>query len=128
MAEKFFDLAVVTAECCSDEEYLRSAISRIYFATHLLAVQRMSRKYANFEVEGRAEDHGAVIRALNVGKTRRLSDILRKLRARRNHADYHIGSPVEGCDRCNEGATVTSRDWTDCRGEARQCFTALLTL
>jgi hypothetical protein len=128
MAEKFFDLAMVTAECCSDEEYLRSAISRIYFATHLLAVQRVSRKRANFEVEGRAEDHGAVIRALNIGKTRRLADMLRSLRARRNHADYHVGNPVGGCPSCEVGMGIAGLDWTSCRDEAKRCFTALLTL
>lgn len=93
----FYDLACATAECRGEEAYLRSAISRMYFANHLLAVMKAAQKFAGFEALSKGEDHGHVIRAFRVGKTRGLAELLQGLRDRRNHADYHIGADLADC-------------------------------
>jgi hypothetical protein len=128
LVTKFFDLALATTECSSNEEYLRSAISGIYFATHLLASVQARRKYEGFSVGGNADDHGAVIRALRRGRARRLSDLLQDLRESRNHADYHLDIPLEDCRYCKDGMIVTLSDWERCRARATTCFDGLNSL
>lgn len=122
----FYELARATAECSSEEAYLRSAISRMYFANHLLAVIKAKEKMPELDVQSRGEDHGNVIRAFRKGKTRKLSDLLHSLRDRRNHADYHVEPSSMECKFCRRGtAQVTAVDWDRCLEEAKRCFEGL---
>jgi hypothetical protein len=128
LVTKFFELALATTQCSTEEAYLRSAISRVYFATHLLASAQARRKYQGFSVGGNADDHGAVIRVLRQGRARRLSDLLQDLREARNHADYHLDIPLEDCRYCKDGLTVELSDWERCRARAKTCFDGLSAL
>lgn len=122
----FYELALATAECSKGEAYLRSAISRMYFANHVLAVIKAAQKFADFEARTTGEGHAHVIRAFRKGKTRNLSNLLESLRDRRNHADYHVELAQEDCKFCRRGTVeVTSMDWVQCRDEAKRCFEGL---
>jgi hypothetical protein len=125
----FYELACATAACSTEEAYLRSAISRIYFANHLLAIIKATQKFAGFEAQSKGEDHGHVIRAFRRGPTRRLSDLLQGLRDRRNHADYHIELANADCKFCRRRTVdVTTTDWENCLAEAKRCFAGLESL
>ncbi|MCA9709877.1 MAG: hypothetical protein KDK70_28825, partial [Myxococcales bacterium] len=100
-----------------------SAISRMYFANHLLAVIKATERFGGFEASAKGEDHGHVIHAFRRGKTRVLSDLLQSLRDRRNHADYHIELANTDCKFCRRGTVeVTPDDWQQCLAEAERCF------
>jgi hypothetical protein len=127
LVEEFFALAKATAACSPAEEYLRSAISRVYFANHLLAINR-ARKFAGFSTDGNADDPARVIRILKQGRARRFGELLGGLRERRNHADYHTETPSEDCPHCRDGVTVKTTDWEECLAEAEKCFDGLRRL
>lgn len=128
LAEEFFALAKATAACNPAEEYLRSAISRAYFANYLLAADRARKKFAGFSADGNADDHARVIRTLKQGRTRRLGEFLLGLRERRNHADYHTATRSDDCPHCRDGVTVNAADWQECLAEAEKCFAGLRRL
>jgi hypothetical protein len=83
----FNEFALWLVSVRTDEASLRSAISRVYYSGHLLAVQRLMEK--GWEPTGRGEDHGKVIFELKKRNKRNLSDALFALREFREHADYH---------------------------------------
>jgi hypothetical protein len=126
---EFLELARQTAKCSQQEVYLRSAISRAYFANHVLAVARAAQKFKGFEAGGTGDDHARVINAFKVGKTSQIANLLTSLRRRRNHADYHIEVAAEGCKFCRDGSVaVAEPDWIECLVEAERCFARLLAL
>jgi hypothetical protein len=88
-AREFRDLADWLVTNRNNEASLRTAISRIYYAAHLLARERLIAK-RNWSPTGRGNDHSGVIIALRQGRTRQLSDNLRELLRLREHADYHL--------------------------------------
>ena len=86
------------------EASLRTAISRIYYAAHLLARESLRTKHG-WEPTGRGDDHSAVIRELRRGKTTSLGFNINELRRLREHADYHL----ESID------TIVNRDCRHCQ-------------
>ena len=88
-AAEFNSLALWLIDQRTDESSLRTAISRVYYAGHLLAVQGLKRK-KGWEPKGTGENHRGVILELRAGTTRGLSDRLNQLRMLREHADYHL--------------------------------------
>ena len=87
-AKDFHTLAIWLIQQNTNEASLRTAISRVYYASHLLAVERLVLK--GWNPTGSGQDHTGVIRRLNQGRTRHLANKLRKLYELRQHADYHI--------------------------------------
>lgn len=87
-ARDFYDLALWLVQQRVDEVSLRTAISRVYYAGHLLAVQRLMQK--GWEPRGGGEDHGRVLQELRSRRTRNLAGMLDQLRELREHADYHL--------------------------------------
>lgn len=57
-AKGFYDLALWLVQQRTDEASLRTAISRVYYAAHLLAVQRLIQK--GWEAKGTGDDYGRV--------------------------------------------------------------------
>jgi hypothetical protein len=86
--EDFHKLAVLLAQNQPSEAAIRTAISRAYYACHLLGRQRLMR--LGWEPKGKGDDHGGVIRELKSRRTRPLGDQLDLLREHREHADYHM--------------------------------------
>jgi hypothetical protein len=86
--QDFHTFALWLSQHRTDEASLRTAISRAYYAGHLLAVQRLMQR--GWEPKGTGDDHRGVIRALRRGKTRHLADRLALLLEFREHADYHL--------------------------------------
>ena len=85
----FHTLAVwLSQQRPDDEASLRTAISRVYYAGHLLAVERLVQR--GWAPKGTGDDHMGVIRELNRGRTRHLAGRLRQLLEFREHADYHL--------------------------------------
>ena len=99
----FYTLALRLSQQRTDEASLRTAISRVYYAAHLLAVERLVQK--GWEPKGTGDDHMGVFRRLNRGATRHLAVKLRALLELREHADYHL----EATD------TVRNRDCKYCK-------------
>lgn len=59
LAKDFYDLALWLVQQRTDEVSLRTAISRVYYAGHLLAVQRLMQK--GWEPRGGGEDQGSTV-------------------------------------------------------------------
>jgi len=76
----------------TDEVAIRTAISRTYYAAHLLARDALVKKGWT---PPRGEVHGAVLAELRRRNKMRLAGDLAKLQRLRNHADYHV--------ECNSG-------------------------
>ena len=110
-AKDFYTLAIWLTQQRVDEASLHTAISRVYYAGHLLGVQRLRQK--GWEPKGSGDDHSGVIRELNRGRTRRLAIDLRELLELREHADYH----VEAAD------TVHNQDCKFCK-QIRELFSS----
>lgn len=110
-ARDFSSLAFWLVENRADEASLRTAISRVYYAAHLLAVRKPKN---NWVPTGKGDDHGGVIRALNRGKTKNLAGWLEQLREAREHADYHLEAPDtvfnQGCRFCRTIRESSSTD------------------
>jgi hypothetical protein len=87
-AKDFHILAIWLIQQRTDEASLRTAISRVYYAGHLLAVERLVPK--GWSPTGSGQDHNGIIRQLTRGKTRHLANKLRRLYEFRQHADYHV--------------------------------------
>jgi hypothetical protein len=123
------ELARRTAKCSQQEVYLRSAISRAYFANHVLAVAKAAQKFKGFEAGGTGDDHARVINAFRAGRTAVIANLLTNLRRRRNHADYHVEVAAEDCKFCRDGSVaVAEPDWAECLAEAERCFSRLLEI
>jgi len=99
----FHTLALWLSQQRTDEASLRTAISRVYYAAHLLAVERLVQR--GWEPKGTGDDHMGVFRRLDRGATRHLAVKLRTLLELREHADYHL----EATD------TVRNRDCKYCK-------------
>jgi hypothetical protein len=85
---EFNTLATWLVENATNEVHLRTAICRVYYAGHLLAVHRLRKK--GWEPNGSGDNHTGVIRRVRDGNTRLLGDELSRLRELREHADYHL--------------------------------------
>lgn len=85
----FYTLALWLSQNRTDEASLRTAISRAYYAGHLLAVQKLMER-RGWQPSGTGDDHRGVIRELRRGRTRHLADRLTLLLEFREHADYHL--------------------------------------
>lgn len=131
-ARNFYDLALWLIEQKTDESYLRTAISRTYFAGHLRAVQKLTKR--GWNPKGKGEDHGGVIRELKRGRTTQLSNYLNHLRMLREHADYHLDSFGPGgeqdcqfCRKVRESSALTDQNvtlshWQDAKEVGERCF------
>lgn len=97
---EFQTLALWLVEQRKDEASLRTAISRLYYACHLLAKHSLIEK-RNWTPSGRGDDHSGVIRELRRGKTTGLGNYLDNLRTFREHADYHVEPTVSGAENCS---------------------------
>jgi hypothetical protein len=131
LPSEFLELAKKTAACAEAEAYLRSAISRAYFANHVLAVQKATKKFKDFAARGTGDDHERVIKKFATGPTTMIAHLLRSLRRRRNHADYHIDAEArdEECAFCRAGGVgVDANAWDECLAEADKCFAKLLSV
>lgn len=87
-AKDFHTFALWLIQQNTDEASLRTAISRAYYASHLLAVQRLMQR--GWAPRGSGDDHGRILARLNHGATRHLANKLRTLLELRQHADYHM--------------------------------------
>jgi uncharacterized protein (UPF0332 family) len=101
----FYDLARWLVTQSHDESKLRTAISRVYYAAHHIALERLVQK--NWMTpSGTGNDHGAVIRELRNRRTRQLADNLSKLLELRQHADYHLDATLSArnasCSLCKQ--------------------------
>ena len=88
-AREFRDLADWLVNNRNNEASLRTAISRMYYAAHLLARDFLITK-RKWSPTGRGADHGSVIHELRRGPTSQISFKLAELRRLREHADYHL--------------------------------------
>ncbi len=118
----FYELAQWLVDQRIDESSLRTAISRVYYAAHLIALEKLVQK--NWTPKGRGEDHGGVIRELRTRKFRQLGDRLKRLLELREHADYHLEASLTVrnlyCSFCrqirdsnNQTAQIVSRNHWD---------------
>jgi len=139
-AAEFNSLALWLVEQRTDESSLRMAISRVYYAGHLLAVQGLKRK-KGWEPKGTGDDHRRVILELSPGTTRGLSDRLDQLRMLREHADYHLeaseSASNRGCSFCKKiresspsagDQNVTFDHWQNAKEVSNTCFSLLAKL
>ena len=84
----FYELAQWLVDQRKDESSFRTAISRVYYAAHLIALEKLVQK--SWTPKGRGEDHDGVIRELRNRRFRQLGDHLKRLLELREHADYHL--------------------------------------
>ncbi len=134
-AKDFSHLATWLVEQRTDEASLRTAISRIYYAAHLVAVRKLVEK--GWEPRGRGDDHGRVIHELRDRRYRNLADRLHRLRALREHADYHLepGASIlnTDCEFCKKlrqslvtaGMVTTHNHWVEAKGIGERLFPLL---
>jgi hypothetical protein len=81
----------VVEQNSNDEAGLRAAISRSYYAAHLIAREKLRQKGWSMAT-GFGSDHSAVIRELRTRRFRTHGDTLALLKECREHADYHLDS------------------------------------
>jgi hypothetical protein len=109
-ARDLSSLASWLTEQRTDEASIRTAISRVYYAAHLLVVRKPKN---NWVPTGTGADHRGVIRALNRGATTRLASLLEQLLELREHADYHVEATDtvfnRGCRFCKKIAASSSQ-------------------
>jgi len=113
----FYEFAAWLIETRQDEAALRTAISRIYYASHHLALQRLVAK-GSFEPKGTGDDHQGVIRTLRKGKTTNLGNYLDSLRRLREHADYHVDQTMgDFCSLCKGKSPGLTEElhWTEAK-------------
>jgi hypothetical protein len=133
--EDFYKLADWLAGEKSGEASFRAAISRVYYAAHLIAAQRLEEKKW-WEPTGGGQDHDRLIKELRSRRTRTLGDKLKRLLHLRYHADYHLEAQESvrnsGCEFCQKmretsslSASVTNRSHWE---EARTLSSSLLSL
>lgn len=85
----FYVLAQWLVDNKQDESSLRTAISRVYYAAHHIAVRKMIEK-CSWTPKGSGDDHDGVIRELRGRRFRTQGDRLKSLLEMRQHADYHL--------------------------------------
>ena len=139
-AAEFNSVAVWLIDQRTDESSLRTAISRVYYAGHLLAVQGLKRK-KGWQPKGTGDDHRGVILELRAATTRGRSDRLNQLRMLREHADYHLDASESasnrGCSFCKKiressrsagDPNVTLDHWQNAKEVSGTCFSLLTKL
>lgn len=134
-AKDFYALAVWLVQNRTSEASLRTAISRAYYTGHLLAVQKLKEK--GWEPTGKGDDHGRVIHELGSRRFRNLAEELRRLRALREHADYHLeasdsvfSKDCEFCKKIREAVSpsdpvVNQRHWKEAKEVGEHLFPLL---
>ncbi len=134
---KFYEFALWLVTVRTDEASLRSAISRLYYGGHLLAVQKLMQK--GWQPTGRGDDHRGVIRELRNRRTRMLGDRLEALLELREHADYHREASLsvtnKGCTYCKmvretppADPNVTAAHWQNAKEVGEHLFPLLSKL
>ncbi|HEV3109083.1 MAG TPA: hypothetical protein VGY99_01205 [Candidatus Binataceae bacterium] len=117
-AKDFYDLALWLSSQRPDESSHRTGISRIYYAAHLTARDKLSQK-GWLMPSGKGDDHGLVIRELRRRRFSNRADELRYLKDLREHSDYHVDADRsvlnEDCQLCerimlSSGAEVVSAE------------------
>ncbi len=133
--KEFYTLATSLIDNRTNEATYRTAISRTYYAAHLLARERLRMTRRNWESTG-GGDHDKVIRDLRPGRTRILSELINTLRRYREHVDYHL-EPTESiinekCEHRRHARTssqahtlVNERQWNDVREVSNRLFPLL---
>jgi len=105
VSRDFYDLALWLTSQRADEPTRRTGISRIYYAAHLTARERLSQK-GWLMPTGKGDDHGLVIRELRARRFKDRADELRYLRELRDHSDYHLSASRsalnESCELCEK--------------------------
>lgn len=136
--QEFYTLARSLAETSILEANLRTAISRTYYAAHLLAREWL--RTGGWEPTGRGTDHSEVIRKLkDRGRYRQLGFMIDELREFREHADYHLEPAQtqlnEYCTHCRAArespstdALVNENHWGNVRETSQHLFPRLNSL
>ena len=135
LPREFHTLALWLVEQRTDEASLRAAISRVYYACHLLAKHSLMEK-RKWMPSGRGDDHSGVIRELRRGKTTGLGNYLDSLRTLREHADYHVDPTNPGAENCNicnklrdaispPPQYVTIEHWDNAKGVSERCLSLI---
>lgn len=117
-----------------DEASFRTAISRMYYAAHLLAVTKLMA--TGWIPSGGGQDHGGAVRRLKRGTTFGLGTQLDHLRELREHADYHLEATVNDgnryCPHCIKirqstavVQNVTDAHWQEAIKTGNRCFPLL---
>lgn len=137
-AREFYTFALQLVKDNAPEVAIRTAISRAYYAVHLIARARLFKK-GWWEPTGRGDDHGRLIHALRQ-KQRARGESLNLLRRYREHADYHLessDSPFnKECEFCEElrktpsvpQVVVTQNHWKDVQENCERLLRYLETL
>lgn len=129
------DLALWLVDQRKDEASLRTAISRVYYACHLLAKHSLMEK-RKWTPSGRGDDHSGVIRELRRGKTTGLGNYLDSLRTLREHADYHVDPTIPGAENCTvckkllqssspPPQYVNIEHWNDAQSVGQRCLSLI---
>jgi len=133
--KNFYELAQWLVDQRKDESSLRTAISRVYYAAHLIALEKLVQK--NWTPKGKGEDHGGVIHELRIRKFRQLGDRLNHLRDLREHADYHLEASLtvrnQYCSFCRKirdssnqtAQIVSSNHWDEVSFIGNKCVSLL---
>ncbi len=112
-AKDFYDLALWLMSQRAVESSRRTAISRIYYAAHLTARDKLSQKRWLVPT-GRGDDHTLVIRGLRTRRFRNRADELRYLKDLREHSDYHVTAALnivnENCQICEKVRLLPGSD------------------
>lgn len=130
----FYELAYWLVNQRQDESTLRTAISRVYYSAHLIALERLVRK--NWTPKGTGDDHRGVIRELRTRRFRLHGDYLYRLLELREHADYHLEASEttrnKDCSVCKEIRQSTSpaenantRHWEEVVSISQRCLPLL---
>jgi hypothetical protein len=105
VTKDFYDLSIWLTSQRADEASRRTGISRIYYAAHLTARERLSQK-GWIKPTGKGDDHSLVIRELRTRRFKGRADELRYLKELREHSDYHLSASRtdlnESCELCEK--------------------------
>lgn len=134
--KNFYELAQWLVNQGRDESGLRTAISRVYYSAHHIALERLTQKNW-ITPTGTGADHDSVIRELRNRRTRQLGDNLRRLLELREHADYHLDVALSErnskcflCKRIRDSATpnadpVNKTHWDEVAAVSGRCIPLL---
>ena len=132
----FYDLAQWLVDQRDDASGLRTAISRVYYAAHLIARERLIQKNW-WTPTGSGADHDGVIRELRNRRFRLQGDRLKRLLELREHADYHLEASLtvrnNNCSFCRKirdsnnptAQTVNRNHWDEVSNVSSNCVPLL---
>lgn len=80
----------------NDEAYLRTLISRSYYGLFLIMRDELEKHGILFPRKG--DDHGFLINELRGREYFKIADKMKKLRGKRNDADYWTNKPIKEKD------------------------------